>query len=375
MPIGRIETAAIKRWITEMTAEGLSASRIRHCYQLLAAILASAVAEQRLGRTPCVGIKLPRLPKREMRILTPEQVAALADAIDPRYAALVYTLAGTGLRWGEAAALRRGRCKLLAGQLEITESLAELPELVFGAPKNHQRRTVAVPGFLRDILAAHIAQHSAPDLTDLVFTSPNGTPLRHSNVRKAWLATTAKIGLEGVTPHDLRHTCASQLIAAGVPITEVAAQLGHKDPSITLRVYAHLYDRNFQAVADALDATYRREAQTHGDAQSNAGRRPRGFQQPRREPRQLAVKLASALDRELRDPLPFEEVVMQGHRHVEEREALGQPELIVRREVHVVDELVVLAQQAELGGVQPHRACCRSSSTGRTGTTVRTGCA
>ena len=97
----------------------------------------------------------------EKRFLTHEQVAALADACGPQRL-LVLVLACTGLRWGEATALRVRRVDLLRGRLRIEEAVTEVNgKLVFGTPKTHATRTVVVPRFLLDDLAEHLAGKSA----------------------------------------------------------------------------------------------------------------------------------------------------------------------------------------------------------------------
>jgi integrase len=88
-----------------------------------------------------------------------------------------------------------------------------------------------------------------------VFTGPEGGYLRRSNFARRILKPAATvIGADGLRFHDLRHTHASLLLAAGHPVTEVAARLGHAHPGITLQTYAHAIPGNERAAADAMDA-------------------------------------------------------------------------------------------------------------------------
>lgn len=93
-----------------------------------------------LPRNPVPRDKLKdKEPRRDQHPLTIEQVHAVANAIPDRYRALIYVLAYGGLRWGEAAALRRSRCNLLRNRIEIEESVSEVSgRLHYGTPKTNQ---------------------------------------------------------------------------------------------------------------------------------------------------------------------------------------------------------------------------------------------
>ncbi|HHC07409.1 MAG TPA: site-specific integrase [Actinobacteria bacterium] len=197
---------------------------------------------------------------REMRFLTSEEVETLAASIREPYGVLVHTLAYGGLRWGEAVALRRGRCELLRSRLHVVEALSETSKgLVFGPTKTSQRRTVVIPGFLRNLLAEHLAAHGGVDPDALVFPSPAGAPMRRGNFhRRLWRPAVEAAGLEGLRVHDLRHTCAALLIAENAHPKAVQAHLGHSSIQVTMERYGHLFPSDAEDLADRLDATRRR---------------------------------------------------------------------------------------------------------------------
>ena len=255
-PLGRIHQVDVREWVSRLSQSGLSPSRTRQAYQVLSALLKAAVESGLLARTPCVGVKLPRLTRREMRFLTADQVAELARVVGAPYDTLIYTLAYGGLRWGEAAALRRGRCQLIRSRLEIVESLAEVDgRLYFGPTKTYQRRVVALPAFLRDMLAAHLTGVGREG-ESLVFQGPQGGPLRHSNFRgRVWLPAVEAAGLpKGLRIHDLRHTCAALLVAQGAHPKAIQAHLGHSSIQVTLDLYGHLFPDEMDRLAERLDA-------------------------------------------------------------------------------------------------------------------------
>lgn len=259
VPLGRLDPMAIREWVADLSAR-LSASRTRQAYHLLSAMLKSAVEAGYLARNPAEGAELPRLPTTEMRFLDASQVEELVAATRPPDGTLVYVLAYCGLRWGEACALRRGRLDLLRGRLEVAESLAEVSGgLHFGEPKTYQWRSVAIPPFLRELLAVHLVQHVPDDPEALVFTSPRGRPLRRPNFgRSIWKPAVKAAGLpDDLTPHALRHTSASLLIAQGAHPVEVQAHLGHSSIQVTMDRYGHLFPSAFEATAERLEAARR----------------------------------------------------------------------------------------------------------------------
>ncbi len=252
VPLVKVTHSAVVAWVAAMTAEGLSASRVRQSYHLLTAMLDDAVRDGRLPRNSAAGVDLPRLPTTERRYLSHEEVAALAEACG-RYRVLVLVLAYCGLRWGEVAALRVRRVDLLRGRLEVVESVAEVgAAVIFGPPKTHQHRSVPVPRFLRDDLAEQLAGRGPEELA---FPSPRGSVLRLANFRRRTFDPAASsVGLDGLTPHELRHTAASLAIKAGANVKGVQAMLGHASATLTLDRYAHLFGDDLDAVADRLDA-------------------------------------------------------------------------------------------------------------------------
>ncbi len=191
-----------------MQKRGLSASSCRQAYHLPSAIMGNAVNDGRIAATPCGGIKLPRLPQIEMAFLAPHQLHLRLGVVDPTYRLFIEVLAITGLRFGEAAALRRDRCDLTRSRLMVTESLSDVSgTLHFGSPKTHQRRTVTIPHFLRDRLANHLSTLDTERA--LVFQAPLGGPLRYPNfARRVWKPALIEAELPDMGLHALRHTCA-----------------------------------------------------------------------------------------------------------------------------------------------------------------------
>jgi integrase len=261
MQLGRIKTVDIEQWLSRMTCEGLSPSRIRQAHQVLSASLTAAVRSQMLSRNPAAGVALPKKVQREMLIATPQEVTAIANAVPERWGTLVYILGYCGLRVGEAIALRRLHVNLLQGELSVAESATEVHgELIFGDTKNRGRRLVAVPQFLRHRLERHMDAFTAPSTEALVFTSTGGGPTRLSNFRsRIWKQALREAGVNPrLRIHDLRHVAASLLIAQGTHPKIIQEHLGHSSIAITMDRYGHLYPSARTQVAAALDDVYLR---------------------------------------------------------------------------------------------------------------------
>lgn len=260
--LDKLQKIEIREWVAELTARGLSASRVRQALVVLSQVLDAAVDDDLITINPCRGVRPPRLPQTEPVILAPQDVARLRAVIRPPFGVLVDLLAYGGLRLGEAFALRR-RCVDLRGrELTVEESLAETGgRLSFGPTKTHQRRVVTLPAFLAADLRAHLAAMpvQAPDA--LLFVGRTGQPLHYNAFRRwTWDPATRAADLDGVTPHDLRATCASW-VADTAGVLEAAKRLGHSRSSITTRHYARPVQGRDLDVATRLDALRRRSQQ------------------------------------------------------------------------------------------------------------------
>lgn len=260
--LASVKPIDIRRFVSELVDAGYSPSRVRQVRHLLGMLFAAAVENGAIATSPVSGIKIPREQRRDMQVLTPNQVAALAEAVPARFKALVYLLAYGGLRWGEAAALRRSRVNLLRSRVEVSESVSETSTgLHYGATKTYQSRTVALPAFLKDMLAEHLRVYVDNDPNALVFTTEAGAPLRNNNWRsRVWTPALQEARLPSVRIHDLRHTCATLLIAQGAHAKAIQRHLGHSSIQITFDTYGHLLPDEQDRVAAALDETFRGSA-------------------------------------------------------------------------------------------------------------------
>lgn len=255
-PLAKITAQDVRSWLASMRATDLSPNTVAKAYRLLARVMGAAVEAGVIGRSPCVvrGASTERSP--EMRFATVDQLAELANAVQPRYRALVLTAAYAGLRWGELAGLRRRRVNLLHATITVAEQLTEVNgRLEVGPPKTEAgRRAVALPAFLVVELEQHLASWSEPGPEGLVFPAPEGGPMRRSNFRRrAWEPAVRHLDLVGLRFHDLRHSAGTLTAVAGATTKELMARMGHSSPRAAL-IYQHATAERDAAVAAALDA-------------------------------------------------------------------------------------------------------------------------
>jgi integrase len=272
-PLSAVETEDIAVWVASLLkavkdgGSGLGPSQARHAYRVLSMVLEWCVPA-RLGRNPARGVKLPVRPEAEHVYLTYAQVEVLATAsatLRTKYDVatacarinrpLILLLAYTGLRWGEAAALRVGRVDLDKRRIRVASTLTEVKGVQQeGLPKNGKRRTVPIPASLVAELRPLVDQRGD---SEWLFTTARNMPLRANNwrVREFNAAVkAAKLNTLGLTPHKLRHTAASLAIAAGADVKVLQLMLGHADAAMTLNIYGHLFPDRLDEVANTLDA-------------------------------------------------------------------------------------------------------------------------
>jgi integrase len=251
-----IDHAAVRAWVAALSARKLAPATVVKAGQIMGKIMATAVRDGLIPSSPCVGVRLPKIEREEMRFLSPAEVATLAEAMDPRFRALVWLGAYGGLRIGEMFGLRVDRIDPLRGRVDVVETCVEVGGVLhFGPPKTRAgRRSVPLPRVALAALEDHL-RAAATEPGDLVFRAPEGGPVRLASWRRRfWAPAIAKAGLAPLRPHDLRHTAVSLWIAAGASPKEVASRAGHSSVVTVLDRYGHLLPGSEDRVNDALDA-------------------------------------------------------------------------------------------------------------------------
>lgn len=265
IPITSLTREDVAGWINAMRDAGAAGGTIQNKSGFLSGALNKAVADGQLSANPCVGIRLPRTEEREMVFLEPDEFQILKSYFSDYYKPLVEFLVSSGARASEALALKPSDVDRANGTVRIVRAWKkDGPRYYIGPPKTHKsRRTINVPKVVLEQL----------DYSDeWLFVGSNGGPVRLYSWRSnVWVKTRAKaMAKDGNNPdklvlekqpriHDLRHTCASWMIRAGIPLPVVQAHLGHESIKTTVDLYGHVDRRSAEAaavaIADALAGT------------------------------------------------------------------------------------------------------------------------
>jgi integrase len=268
MALQRLGTVDVEEWHKKMRGTGLAPRTARHAHALLAKALGDAVRHGLLVRNVAGrdGERAPQVPKKEMKTLKKNQigdvVAKLRGAeIFPKAMLALFC----GLRAGEVLALRWSAIDLEGRVLDVRESVEEVagqPLTIKGPKTGSVIRKVTMPDVVVDALRDHRRQQleqrmamgqGRPTNDALIFPGLDGGPSRRTGLSIQWGETAAALGIPDITFHALRHTHASQLIAAKIDVVTISTRLGHANPAITLKVYAHMFEKSDVAAADAIN--------------------------------------------------------------------------------------------------------------------------
>lgn len=217
---------------------------------------------QLLRNNVAEAVKPPRPVKRDIDLLTREQVRILlrtAQRTQPKLYTLYALAVTTGARPGELLALQHGDVDLDTGTIGINRSVYNG---VVSDPKTaSSRRTIRLSKLALDALRDHLDAY-AGDVW--IFATSKDTPIScHDLHNRSWKPLLRAAGLPQKTRfHDLRHGAASMLIGEGVPVPVVSQLLGHRDSSITLRVYAHLLGDQQGTAALAMNGLLKEPEET-----------------------------------------------------------------------------------------------------------------
>lgn len=247
--------------------------------RVLRAALNDAERDDYVGRNVASLSKPPTVPRFEGKALSVAEAHALLQAVSgTRYSVLYQMALGLGMRQGEILGLRWEDVDFDAGVVNVRLQLQRVDGLQQLVPLKtvESRRTLPLPDSKLQALKRHRIEQMEQRLQaggkwqgegwQLVFMTPNGTPIDDANLRKDFRKRLDQAGIEHMRFHDLRHSTASFLAAEGVHITESQHTLGHAQPITTMQVYTHAQIEKMRAGLERLDALLEAPKEAKSDA-------------------------------------------------------------------------------------------------------------
>jgi integrase len=265
-PLQKLYPPDVQRFIAERIAAGLSPRTVRISLFVLSRALAQAVKWNLIARNPIDAVDLPKADRPPVKTFSEQQARALVATVKGDAAEPAYLLALLcGLRRGELLALKWEDLDLDAATLAVHRALERIgTRLEFVEPKSPSgRRILPVSQPVLKALKAHRARQSATRLAlgpayedhGLIFPNGIGRPLEPRAFNRQFKSALARAGLPSrLRLHDCRHFAATAMIADGADVRTVAGLLGHADPSLTVRTYAHMVPEAARRAAERMGA-------------------------------------------------------------------------------------------------------------------------
>jgi integrase len=263
IPLTQLRPEHIQGHYTNMRNKALKPETIKFHHAVIHKALQTAVKWGLLNRNPADGVDVPKNGHTEMQTWDDFEVRQFLDsARDSVYYALFHTALFTGMRRSELLGLQWRDVEV--EQIHVCRSLHHLKDgsYIFTQPKSEKsRRTIALSPSSVLVLADHKERQQAIRTMlgetlgkdDLVFSTPQGSPLRPNTITRAWTVLAAKAGIKPIRLHDARHTHASLMLKQGVHPKIVQERLGHATIAMTLDIYSHVAPGLQEAAARGFD--------------------------------------------------------------------------------------------------------------------------
>jgi integrase len=244
IPVARLRTSDVRRLMADRVAAGQSPASVHRIHSTLHAALEAGVRERTLAENVAAKVPLPRVAPKPVAAMSEDYADRIHDVARGTFLApIVELLLGSGMRLGEAIGLDQGDLHLEERFVVVRISKTTV-------------RAVPISDDAADALRRHLVTLKRRGASEPVFVGPrSGDRMSPATISHAFPRLLERAGLRRLTPHGLRHGAATLLVAKGVPMRHVAEQLGHKNPALTARVYAHVLP---EAQKDAVRLLNRR---------------------------------------------------------------------------------------------------------------------
>ena len=266
--LAQLSATDVQRCINGLSERGLAPRSVRAVHAALRKCLSDAVRIGKVQRNVAKGVALPPLDHREMKSLTPEQAGLLIAALKgSAYAALFTTWIHTGLRPAEIAALKWDDFDGSSLAIRRAFVRVEKTKRAIGPTKTGKPRLIPLGSEGVRVLKEHRRAQVEHRLAlgelyrdqGFIFATDYGTPIDFQNIRsRVFKPLLRELGLPDIRLYDLRHTCATLLLAAGENIKVVSERLGHAKVTLTLDTYTHVLPGQQLHASERLECLLKR---------------------------------------------------------------------------------------------------------------------
>jgi len=276
--VRKLKVEHVERLYANLQAAGYSSSLIKKCHMRLGAALRLAKRWNIVAVNVCDDVKPPKLSYRQPRVWTLEEVAAFLQAAkgDPHYAYWLLAVE-TGARTSELLGVSWHDIDFERGTIRFGNQVVRLqrgtPIVKQDAKTESSRRTIRLTAdTLAELqrervrwLEKRVAAMAWDNQHDLVFCTPSGRPLNARNMRRSFDRLVQKAGVTRITPHEIRKTHITTMVASGGNLKAVAARVGHRDPTTTLKTYTSLVPQMEDELQEIVDTVMSRRAAREAD--------------------------------------------------------------------------------------------------------------
>ncbi len=284
--LSELQPLEIQKLYTDLQVRGLSARTVRYVHAVLSSALKQAVRWRMIFYNPASAVELPKQSRKEMKSLSPEDATEfLKAASEDRFGVVFIFALATGMRPEEYLALQWKDIDLERGVAIVQRTLIWPRKgggWYFGEPKTAKsRRSIPLPSSIVLILKKHKREQAEARLkagpkyqnNDLVFATREGTPIMMRNLLRRHfkpILERAKLP-DTIRLYDLRHSCATLLLAEGEHAKVVSERLGHASITLTLDTYAHVLPSMQKAASDKIENLLFSKADTPVTHQNEKG--------------------------------------------------------------------------------------------------------
>ncbi len=247
-----ITPAQITAFLLQEQRRGLKVSSCLKLYTIINSIFKKAYMEDAISRNPMDKVQRPKATKAEgkeshVKAYTEEELRYILECANKeplKWRALIYLMADTGIRRGEATGLKWDCVDFTDGTITIRRNLCYTPDkgIYLDTPKNGKSRKIFVDPYIMSLLQELKASQQVIriDQAGFVFTQDESSePMHPDSPTWHFKRLEKRYGISDFHPHKLRHTCASVTIKNGGDIASTSEKLGHSDKALTLRWYTH----------------------------------------------------------------------------------------------------------------------------------------